>query len=82
MPPKEKAEQLIRIHMELVKSTDEYYYLLMSEHVDMAKRHVVITVNAILNEFANTPLGDEDYEIHKMRYWEEVLVETKKWIHQ
>lgn len=82
MTPQEKANELIKAHMELVEATDEYNYLLMYELVDMAKRHVVITVNAILNEFANTPLGDEDYEIHKMRYWEEVLEETKKWRHQ
>ena len=76
MTPQEKANELIKAHMELVKATDEYGYLLIYELVDMAKRHAVITINELIKFTSDDPYY-KDYT-----FLEEVLVEIKKWRHQ
>lgn len=76
MTPQEKANELIKAHMELVIATDEYNYLLIHEWVDMAKRHVVITINELIKFTSDDPYY-KDYT-----FLEEVLEETKKWRHQ
>lgn len=76
MTPQEKANELIKAHMELVEATDEYNYLLMYELVDMAKRHAVITINELIKFTSDDPYY-KDYT-----FLEEVLVEIKKWRHQ
>lgn len=49
MTQQEKAISLIETHIELVKMTDEYHYLLRFECLDIAKKHALITVNEIIN---------------------------------
>lgn len=76
MTPQEKADELIKAHMELVIATDKYNYLLRQEWVDMAKRHVVITINQLIKFTSDDPYYN-DYT-----FLEEVLEETKKWRRQ
>jgi len=73
MTPKEKAEELVKKHVQWTPAEEEYEY-------PFAKESALITVNELINAFKELSIEDSGTVFRDFGhgYWEEVKVEIEK----